>query len=256
MGVKYKVTIAYDGTDFHGWQKQEPPDSEPLRTVQGELEKAALDVARAQIMTLGASRTDAGVHAKGQVAIISTTRDIEPERMLFALNSRLPNDIKVTAVEFAPFSFDPINGCTSKGYRYQLIHGCCDPRNKPLFDRRVYAIVMPGLNTKAMMEAAPHFVGEHDFVGFTKMNHGRESTVRRVDACYVSILSDHRIAIDIAGKGFLWNMIRIIAGTLVDVGLERTQPSEIPEIIQSGDRTRAGKTMPPEGLCLEWIKYD
>ncbi|MCH2147593.1 MAG: hypothetical protein MK073_07240, partial [Phycisphaerales bacterium] len=175
---------------------------------------------------------------------------------VFALNSRLPDDIKVTTVELAPFSFDPINSCTSKGYRYQLVHGCCDPRNKPLFDRGVYAIVMPELNTKAMMEAAPHFVGEHDFAGFTKMNHGRESTVRRIDACYVSILAEHRVAIDIAGKGFLWNMIRIIAGTLVDVGLERTSPNDIPEIIASGDRTRAGKTMPPEGLCLEWIKYD
>ena len=251
MTRRWRCVCAYDGTDFAGWQKQ--PSG---KAVQDKIEEALQEIFQVPVRTIGAGRTDAGVHAKGQVAIISTTRDIEPERFLFALNSRLPEDIKVLSAELAPFSFDPIKNCTSKGYRYQLMHWCRDPRNKPLFDRHVHAIVMPELNTKAMMEAAPHFVGEHDFIGFTKMNHGRESTVRKVDACYVSILGEHRIAIDIAGKGFLWNMIRIIAGTLVDVGLERISPNDIPEIIQSGDRTRAGKTMPPEGLCLEWIKYD
>ena len=107
-----------------------------------------------------------------------------------------------------------------------------------------------------MQKAAGMFMGEHDFAGFTKLNHGRESTVRRVDECSVHAPSESRIAIDVSGQGFLWNMVRIISGTLLEVGRGKISPDEIPAIIESGDRARAGKTLPPEGLCLEWVKFE
>ncbi|MEE2912630.1 MAG: tRNA pseudouridine(38-40) synthase TruA [Planctomycetota bacterium] len=253
---RYRFIVAYDGTDFFGWQKQNRPEAESLRTAQEELENSLIEILHEPIRLVGASRTDSGVHARGQVAACTAEMEIDPENLLFAVNSALPKDLQVRSVEVVEDSFHPINDCTSKGYRYTLAHGCRDPRRTPLFDRHFVAFTAYELNVALMQNAANFFKGKHDFAGFTKLNHGRESTVRRVDDCSVHAISDSRIAIDVAGQGFLWNMVRIMAGTLLEVGREKISPDEIPAIIESRDRSRAGKTLPAEGLCLEWVSFE
>ena len=253
---RYRFIVAYDGTDFFGWQKQNRPESESLRTAQEELEHSLIEILHEPIRLVGASRTDSGVHARGQVAACTAEMEIDPESLLFAVNSALPKDLQVRSVEIVDDSFHPIIDCKSKGYRYTLAYGCRDPRKAPLFDRHFVAFTAYELDVELMKRAAELFEGTHDFAGFTKLNHGRESTVRRVDDCSVHALGDNRIAIDVAGQGFLWNMVRIISGTLLEVGREKISPEEIPAIIASGDRTRAGKTLAPEGLCLEWVSFE
>lgn len=297
---RYRLTIAYDGTEFHGWQKQEPPDPDApplppeaapdadrpriqMRTVQGVVERAVREVVREPVILLGASRTDAGVHAKGQVAAFTCSdlpraADAEPgfageprsirtgwpaDRgtlpLLRAINSRLPGDILVTAADLAPPNFDPIGHATRKCYSYTF-H--VSP-HRALWDRhRVHHLWTPH-NADAMALAAPHFVGTHDFAGFAAAGHGRLTTVRTVFACRVERQpcpdaldpSAYRIRMEIEGSGFLYNMVRIIAGTLADVGRGRLSAGDIPAIIASADRRRAGPTLPPTGLCLEWIEY-
>jgi tRNA pseudouridine38-40 synthase len=254
--MRYRFIVAYDGTDFHGWQKQQARNGDQLRTVQDVLEKAIIKVLREPVKVAGASRTDSGVHARGQVAACTSSKVIEPERLLCAVNSHLPSDVQVGSVDIVHDSFDPITDCTSKGYRYMIAHGCRDPRRTPLFDRHFVTHTSHELMIEPMQQAAKLLEGEHNFAAFTRLNHGRETTVRRVDSCTVQATSDWRAAIDISGNGFLWNMVRIIAGTLLEVGRGKILPDEIPDILSSGDRRRTGKTMPPEGLCLEWVQYN
>jgi tRNA pseudouridine38-40 synthase len=254
--ARYRLIVAYDGTAFHGWQKQVHPEREYLRTVQDVLEKAVVKVMREPIVLTGASRTDTGVHANGQVVVFDADNEIPPDKLVLGFNSWLPDDVLVRHVDIVHSKFNPINHCTSKGYRYSLAHGCSNPLRKPLFDRRYTAFTAYELNVKKMQEAATHFLGEHDFAGFTKLNHGRKTTVRRVDQCTVQETDQWRISMDVAGTGFLWNMVRIIAGTLLEVGRGYFSPSDVPDIIASCDRKRAGKTMSPQGLSLEWVKYD
>ena len=315
---RYKLTIAYDGTDFCGWQKQEPlaptnPERErgaedppaasdpsraraafaastpqiestregrvALRTVQGVLEQAIRFVTREPIELIGASRTDSGVHARGQVAAFTceprgpeTTDASEPAtgetpapnrtgwplsrgtgRLLAAINSRLPDDAVVVAAEHADNHFDPIADVTSKEYTYTFHTS----PTRPLWDRRfVHHIWNPaGLDAAAMNEAAQVLVGEHDFAAFAAAGHGRLTTVRTVHALSVTRESPERVVLRISGGGFLWNMVRIISGTLMEVGLGRRTAHDVRAALESRDRTRAGPTLPPEGLCLEWIRY-
>jgi tRNA pseudouridine38-40 synthase len=285
---RYKLTIAYDGTDFCGWQKQEPPargdvapekvmDEQPgeaegrlvLRTVQEVVERACREVVREPVVVIGASRTDSGVHASGQVAAFTCggegqtgwplERGTEP--LVRALNSRLPEDVLVVAAGAVPDAFNPISDCTAKGYSYTL-H--VSP-HRPLFDRRFVHHIWVPLDVPAMNAAAARIVGEHDFAAFAAAGHGRMSTVRTVYECRVGPSATARqrdnetgtrVRIGVSGNGFLWNMVRIIAGTLVDVGRGRLTPDDVSAAIASGDRRKAGATMPAEGLCLEWVKYD
>lgn len=362
---RYKLTVAYDGTAFCGWQKQEPlatgvagsgvagsgvagslrdpsDDAEPakpaqpgpspeklalaepaaareddarpriaLRTVQGVLERAVREVVRERVVLMGASRTDAGVHARGQVAAFTCSprdsgdepleagkeakeegvpmargcgwpRDRGVERLVRAVNGRLPEDVLVTGCEEVGPGFNPIGGAVEKAYSY-LLHvsparvgaeGGVGSGLRPLWDRNYVHHVWEGLNVEAMNEAAGLMVGEHDFAAFAASGHGRLTTVRRVFSCGVRELSEpgcdggsaavglasnadsaRRIRIDIQGNGFLWNMVRIIAGTLVDVGRGRKRATDIPAILASGNRALAGPTLPPTGLCLEWVRY-
>lgn len=253
---RIKLTLAYDGTDFHGWQKQTTPEGEVLRTVQGVLEDAVREVVREAVNVLGASRTDAGVHARGQVAAFTTTREIPIRRIARAVNSRLPGDVQVRRAELVSAAFNPIGDCTAKGYRYRIAHGCGNGGGRrPLFDRRTVAWTGYTLDPGAMNEAARAVIGEHDFTSFTRKHHGRESTVRTVYDCTVTALSRRRCAIEVSGNGFLYNMVRIIAGTMVEVGRGKIEPSAIPAILAACDRDAAGPTLPPEGLCLMWVRY-
>jgi len=252
---RYKLTLAYEGTQFHGWQKQHPPDQDPLRTVQGELELAVKTVVREDVHVLGASRTDAGVHAHGQVAAFNCEAEFEPERLRDAVSSRLPEDVQVLGVEIVPMAFDPIQDCVHKGYRYRLAYARRRAATRPLFDRRVLSWTPYELDVPRMHEAAGLLVGEHDFASFTRVNHGRESTIRTITSCTVQEDGVDCCRIDVSGNGFLYNMMRIIAGTLLEVGRGRIDPDAISTILQRADRLVAGPTLSPEGLCLMWIDY-
>ena len=304
--MRYKLTIAYDGTDFCGWQKQEPPEpiatgeaiangaptvsraafSETtpqlpsqrpgrlaLRTVQAVVERAVRHVVRENIQLLGASRTDAGVHAQCQTAAFSCSPrdDLPPEqtgsgwpaergtdRLMLAINGQLPEDVRIVRAEQVQHGFDPIGDTLAKGYRYTLVRAM----QAPLWERRyVYHIQRrDALDTAAMAAAAAELVGTHDFAAFAAAGHGRLSTIRRVDHCAVSAVpladgSGERIELDISGNGFLWNMVRIIAGTLVDVGLRRRTAEHVRQALADQDRRKAGPTLGPQGLCLMWIEY-
>ena len=252
---RYKVTIAYDGTNFHGWQKQEPPGQEPLRTVQAIVEQAIEQVVRESVNLTGASRTDSGVHAKGQVGAFSTNREVPVHKLPAAISSRLPDDVHIVDAAEVPPDFSPISDCVAKGYRYRLAYSRGRDRRPPLFDRHYTTWTPYTLDVDRMHEAAQHLLGEHDFASLTRVNHGRESTVRRIDACSVTAIEDDRCIIDVSGNGFLYNMVRIIAGTLLEVGRGQLEPDDIPGILQARDRAKAGPTLPPEGLFLIWIQY-
>jgi tRNA pseudouridine38-40 synthase len=255
---RYKLTVAYEGTDFHGWQKQEPPPevaAGPLRTVQGVLETAVREVVREPVAVVGASRTDAGVHALGQVAAFTSVQEIPLDRLPLAINSRLPPDVLVVKAEVVGESFDPISDALSKGYRYSIAHGGPERSPRPLFDRRFVYYTYHPLDAQPMDAAAKHLVGEHDFASFAQINHGRETTVRTIHSCSVESTAPDRCHIDVSGGGFLYNMVRIIAGTLVEVGRGRIEPDQVPAILAARDRRAAGPTLPPEGLCLMWVRY-
>jgi len=251
---RFALRLAYDGTDFHGWQRQEPPNQEPLRTVQGELDRALTEVLQAPVACHGASRTDAGVHAEAQVAAFSGDCRVPIGRLAAALNARLAEDVRVMAAWIVPADFDPVGDALSKGYRYEI--ASMQPfRARLPFDRRMVYPAQHALDVARMRAAGAALVGEHDFAAFAHAQHGRESTVRRVHSCEVAMLPEDRVAIDVSGNGFLYNMVRIIAGTLVEVGRGRIEPTAIPSILASGDRSRAGPTLPPQGLRLRWIQY-
>ncbi|HMN95574.1 MAG TPA: tRNA pseudouridine(38-40) synthase TruA [Phycisphaerales bacterium] len=252
---RYRLTVAYDGTDFHGWQRQEPPGREPLRTVQGVLDEAIRRVLREPAEVTGASRTDAGVHATGQVAAFTAAREIPAERLAMALTSALPPDVQVNESAVVMESFDPISEATAKGYSYSIVHGSPPDFWPDLFRRRYVFRAWPRLDPRAMAEGATHLVGEHDFTSFAHAAHRRESPIRRVLRCDVIEEGPHALRIEIAGTGFLYNMVRIIAGTLVDVGRGRLRPDDVAVIRDARDRGRAGQTLPAQGLCLRWVEY-
>jgi tRNA pseudouridine38-40 synthase len=247
---RYKLLIAYDGSQFHGWQKQEPPDAPALRTVQGVMHEAMLRLFKQPINLVGASRTDSGVHANGQVAHFDADSRVPAERMAMAINSRLPNDIEVREAEEVAPAFDAIRCAVTKQYTY-TIH---NTDRRPLALRHIVCHCRHPLDAEAMDAAAARLLGEHDFEGFSAAGHGRESTVRTIHRCEVK-REGERVTITVEGNGFLWNMVRIIAGTLVEVGRGHFEPTRIDEILDTTDRQRAGPTLPPNGLCLEWIRH-
>ena len=340
---RYQLTIAYDGTGFHGWQRQTLPadgvhaqdhirrghahdlDGQGrlhLRTVQETVERAVRAVVREDVELIGASRTDSGVHARGQVAAFSCeprSEELVPvlgvgegvvegaegglegtehtggtpvplgelstggtpvpsaapaprtgwplargaERLAAAINSRLPGDVLVVSAAAVPHRFDPVFGAVRKAYSYTYHVGMA----RPLWDRAFVHHVRRagGFDLAAANEAAAVLVGEHDFAAFAAAGHGRLTTVRTVFACGVeerpgeAARVEHeparRYRLHIEGSGFLWNMVRIIAGTLMQVGLGQKTPADVRAALESRDRRRAGPTIGPEGLCLEWIRY-
>lgn len=248
--VRYKLLIAYDGSAFHGWQKQEPPDAPALRTVQGVMHDTMVRLFKQPINLVGASRTDSGVHARGQVAHFDAVSRVPVERMAMAINSRLPDDIEVLEAEAVSPSFDAIRQAVTKQYTY-TIH---NTERRPLGIRHMVHHYWQPLDAERMNAAAARLVGEHDFEGFSAAGHGRESTVRTIHRCEVQRDGD-RVVITVEGSGFLWNMVRIIAGTLLEVGRGHFEPQHIDEILRTADRQLAGPTLPPNGLCLEWIRH-
>jgi len=257
MHQRYKLTLAYDGAAFFGWQKQEPPGLEPMRTVQGVVEAALvrlLGTPSEQLKFFGASRTDSGVHAIGQVAQFDADTPIPLEKMALAINARLPDDVEVRKAELAAPDFDCIAQAVNKQYRYRIYNS----EHKPLWVRNaVYHCFPFRLDVERMNDAARRLIGTHDIEGFSAAGHGRESTVRSIYDCrvFTDPLYPHEVHMTIQGSGFLYNTVRIIAGTLLEVGRGRFEPTHIETILATADRQIAGPTLPPQGLCLEWVAY-
>jgi tRNA pseudouridine38-40 synthase len=256
---RLKLVIAYRGSNYHGWQAQPtpptwnsepPPEGQGIPTVQEAVARAAASVVGHPVELVGSSRTDAGVHAKGQVAHFDTTMDQIPlEGMRRAINARIPSDILVRSIEVVPDHFDAIRSTLSKRYQYFIWN---QPDRPPFLSDLVWHRWQP-LDVEAMAAAAKHFVGTHDFTSFARPGHGRGHCVRTIYNCTVGWRAP-KMVIGVEGSGFLWNMVRIIVGTLVEVGLRRYGPDEIPRILAAKTREASGPTAPPHGLYLQWIK--
>ncbi len=257
---RYKLTIAYRGTAYHGWQFQTasntwkgevPKAGRGIPTVQETLRRALEEVVRHPVTLVGSSRTDARVHAKGQVAHFDTDQgQIPAEGMRRAVNHALPDDILVREIKKVPQTFSAVLSTECKRYQY-LIWNSLD---RPVFFADMAWHRWQELDVAAMAKAAALLKGEHDFTSFARPGHGRVTTVRRLNACAVRSRGP-RVVIGVEGNGFLWNMVRIIAGTLVDVGMGKLKAESMPDILAAKDRRAGGGTAPPEGLYLQWIRF-
>ena len=240
-------TIAYDGSDFFGWQKQ--PD-ENIRTVQGEFEKALGRFFKKNVECIGASRTDRGVHAMGQRAVIDIDTTVPTEKFPLALHSFLPEDISVVNAEDVSEEFHPRYDCVKKTYRYKIYNG--KYRNPICRKYSEYCHVF--LDEKKMNEVSTAFIGTHDFKAFAASGNSSKTTVRTIFDIYVKREGEF-VVITVTGDGFLYNMIRIMAGTLMLAGTGKLDFDGLLKIIESRDRTKAGKTAGPNGLTLMEINY-
>ena len=242
------IRAAYDGTDFHGWQFQPG-----VRTVEGELNRAIKELTGEETQVIGASRTDAGVHALGNVAVFDTESAIPADRFGIALNTKLPEDVKVVASEEVPEDFHPRRVSVKKTYEYRIYNS--DIPN-PL-KRREFWTVPYKLDLDKMRAAASYLVGTHDFATFCSVHTQAESTVRTIFSIeIIGSKEDDEIKIVVTGNGFLYNMIRIIAGTLVEVGRGSHESEWVDEILKGTDRTLGGPTAPPQGLILREIVFE
>ncbi|MBN2181072.1 MAG: tRNA pseudouridine(38-40) synthase TruA [Sedimentisphaerales bacterium] len=242
---KIKLILQYDGSRYSGWQTQ--PDK---RTIQGEMVEALSNLVGTRIPVHGASRTDAGVSALGQVALFEIDSPIPTENFPDALNGRLPRNIVVTSAEEVPQKFDLLGDVKSKLYRYTIHTG----RYRPVMKLNQCWHMHRKLDVVAMNEAAQLLVGTKDFKSFASAADKRESSVRTIFRCEVTA-EDKWKYIDVEGDGFLYNMVRNIVGTLVDIGTDRWKPEKINHILEAKDRTAAGRLAPAQGLCLIWIRY-
>lgn len=257
--VRYKLVVAYRGTHFHGWQyqtasntwKEDLPPGGVLRTVQGVLQEKFGEVVGHPVDVIGSSRTDAGVHAKGQVCHVDTTSvQIPVEGLRRAVNARLPGDVVIRTMEAVGPEFDAISDAVHKRYQYVVW-------NRP--ERNVFKEDLAfhrwqKLDVGNMAEAGKLLVGTHDFASFAKPGHGRESTIRTITGLDVSSWGG-MVVMGVSGKGFLWNQVRIIAGTLVEVGLGRFSVEDVRGMLEAKDRRSAGSTAPAHGLYLQWIAH-
>ena len=242
-----RLALEYDGTDLCGYQRQ---SNGP--TVQGHVEAALTQLLQTPTTLTGASRTDAGVHARGQVVTLRTTHAIPVDGLRRGLNALLPPSVAVRAAAEVPADFHPRLSATGKHYRYQL---WLSPNRSPHLRTTSWHRPMP-LDRAAMALGAQGMLGEHDFDAFRAVGCTAATTRRHITSVDLVELEPDLVAIDVRGNAFLRNMVRIMAGTLVDVGAGRIAAAQIPEIIASRERSRAGQTAPAHGLCLMQVCYD
>ena len=241
---RVRLYVAYDGTNYHGWQLQKNGI-----TIESELNRCLSELLKEEITVIGASRTDAGVHAMGNVAVFDTTSPIPAEKISYALNQRLPEDIRIQKSDQVPDDWHPRHCDSKKTYQYRIYTA-----EFPMPTKRLYSyFTYHELDVEKMQKAAQYLIGEHDFGGFCQAGAQVETTVRTLYVANVERQNED-IVITVCGNGFLYNMVRIIAGTLMEVGKGKREPEQILEILETADRTKAGPTAPPEGLTL--MKYE
>ncbi len=243
--MKVLLNIMYDGTNFFGWQKQQDK-----RTVQHEIEKALKSLFKKDIPIRGASRTDAKVHALDQLAVFKHDFNIPMQKLPFAINSFLPKDIVITNATIVPDDFHPQKNVYKKTYIYKIYNNSF---NNPLLIN--YAeFINKKLDIKKMQDACKYFIGEYDFKAFCATKSYAKTTIRTIYNLNIEN-KENFITIKITGNGFLYNMVRIITGTLIDIGMQKKPPSCIKEIINSKNRANAGATASAKGLYLYKIYY-
>ena len=242
-----KLVIEYDGKEFNGWQKQ------PTKlNIQGEIERAIKQITGEEVDLTASGRTDAGVHALGQVANFKTNSNIPIEKIPIALNSNLKKSIIIKSAEEVEERFHSRLNCKRKTYRYIINNS----KYGTAIYRNLETHIPMKLDIQKMQKAVKYFEGEHDFKAFKASGTSSKSSVRTIYKAEVIDVGNERIYIELTGNGFLYNMVRIISGTLVEVGLGKIEPNEIKTIIQSKKRENAGKTLPPQGLYLVSVEYD
>lgn len=243
---RVKLTVAYDGTNYCGWQLQ----SNGV-TIEEKLNQALGSLFGEEIRVIGASRTDAGVHSLGNVCIFDTEARMPAEKISYALNQRLPDDIVVVDSCEVDAGFHPRFSKSRKTYEYRILN-----RRFPDPTRRLDTLFFHHpLQVERMQQAAAYLVGEHDFKSFASVHMQAETSVRTIYACEVSKREDV-ICIRVTGNGFLYNMVRIIAGTLIKVGAGDIEPEEMESILRACDRSAAGPTAPAHGLTMIGLEYE
>lgn len=243
--TNFKLTIEYDGTNFNGWQIQKDK-----RTVQQEIQIALGKVLKEEVKIVGSGRTDAGVHALGQICSFKTEKTIKPQELLFAINTMLPVDIVVINVEQVDESFNARNSAKKKHYRY-VINNSKFPSALNAYREYHFKYF---LDLEAMQMSADDLVGSHDFKAFCSAGCTVKDTTRTIHLLKINRLGD-RVIIDVVGDGFLYNMVRIIVGTLLDIGTGKLDICAIKNMLETKDRSMGGRTVGPEGLYLVGVEY-
>ena len=241
-----KLTIEYDGKEFGGWQKQ--PNK---LNIQGTIERAIEEITGEQIELNASGRTDSGVHSLGQVANFKTNSSIPIEKIPIAINTKLKKSIRIIKAEEVEERFHSRLSCKKKTYRYIINNN----ETASAIYRNLEYHIPQKLDIDKMIQAIKYFEGEHDFKAFKASGTSSKSSVRTIFKADIYQQKDNRLWIELTGNGFLYNMVRIIVGTLVDVGLGKIKPEEISKIISEGKRENAGKTVPPNGLYLLKVEY-
>ena len=242
---RIRLTVAYDGTDYCGWQVQNNG-----ATIEGELNTALTWLTGQKVKVIGASRTDAGVHARGNVAVFDTESSIPPERFLYAVNALLPEDIVVVDSCEVAADWHPRHCNTEKTYEYRVLN---QKLPDPMRRRDAYFVSFP-LDLEKMRKAAGYLEGEHDFKSFCNVHTHVENTVRTIYRLEV-IREENVITFRVRGNGFLYNMVRIISGTLIEIGNGQYPPERMDKILKACDRAAAGPTAPAQGLTLMGIEF-
>lgn len=245
MRQNYRLTLQYEGTRYHGWERKQGLD-----TVQGKVENVLSRLCGTEIRVDGAGRTDAGVHALAMVASTQLDTDLTPEELRDYLNRFLPEDICVTDLRPAAPRFHARLNAAGKVYRYSC---WCGP-GKPVFDRKTVTILEERPDLNRMRQGAELLLGEHDFRSFCGNPRMKKSTVRRLDRLDIRREGSY-LRFTVEGNGFLMHMVRILVGTLIEVGCERLEPEQLTSILEERRRSAAGPAAPAKGLCLVKVRY-
>ena len=243
---RIKLVVQYDGKEFKGWQIQ--PNK---RTVQGELEKVLEFLFKEKIHTFASGRTDSGVSSFGQVVHFDTEKNVNTKKLLVSLNGLLPEDIAVTSCESVSDSFDARFSVKKKTYQYRFY---ISRFRLPLLEARALR-VNDNASIEKMNEACKYFIGTHDFGSFVSKKSGKTDFVRTIFDAKIVTLDDGVYAFEVTGNGFLYNMVRIMFGTILKAGVGQIKPSEIQDILSGKNRALAGKTMSPKGLVMKKVEY-
>lgn len=243
---RVRIVVAYDGTNYHGWQIQ------PGRvTIESELNRTLTDLLGEPIQVIGASRTDSGVHARGNVAVFDTSHRMPADKICLALNQRLPDDIRVQSSEEVAPDWHPRRHRCVKTYEYKIMNRRIEMPTQRHYTHFCYF----HLDLEKMRQAADMLTGEHDFKSFCSIHTQVKDTVRTIYSIGITKDSEDIITIRVTGNGFLYNMVRIIAGTLMSVGTGRLTPADMSGILSAGERRMAGPTAPAKGLTLVKMEY-